>query len=127
MCTVQHMHPARVHAMSMPKLNCDVWPCMHRYERWEPTAQEKAQFGLETVDGRVFFLLNSTELRLIDYGQTKFAMDEVPDAGFHPVRISPRVGRTQATADALRAQIIVKQVRLPSDTENNILARCWCG
>ena len=92
------------------------------YERWQPSAQLKARYGIETSDGRVFFLVNSTELHMLDYGQTKFKMEVLATSG--PDSRLSRVRNTQqAQAAAQRTTIL--RVRLPADTENNILARCW--
>ena len=92
------------------------------YERWQPSAQEKARYGIETRDGRTFFIVNSTELRMIDHGQTSFNMEVLSTTG--PGSRLIRV-RNQQQAAAIAQRTTIQTVRLPADTENNILARCW--
>ena len=92
------------------------------YEPWAPSASEKARFGLESRDGRTFYILNSTELRMIDYGQTRFSMEVLERSG--PDSRLARV-RNQQHAGALAERTTIQRVRVPADTENNILVRCW--
>lgn len=93
------------------------------YERWEASSDDKSKYGLQTNDGRTFFVINATELRMIDEGQTKFCMERVERANsIRPVNVT-----TRCASRALTARNPPLLVRLPVDTENNILARCWQG
>ena len=89
----------------------------YEVEEWEPTPVDIAAHGIETADG-VYFLLNSTELRLIT-----FPMDAVDPLPAAPV---PVVGRTRrSSADAERPSTEGRHFRLPADVENQILALNW--
>jgi hypothetical protein len=87
------------------------------YEEWEPTAADIAAHGIETADG-VYFLLNSTELRLVS-----FPMDAVDPLPAAPVPVSARTRRSRAEAE--RPSTDGRRFRLPADVENQILALNW--
>ena len=87
------------------------------YEEWEPTPADIAAHGIETADG-VYFLLNSTELRLIG-----FPMDAVHPLPVAPVPLSARTRRARAEAE--HPSTVGRRFRLPADVENQILALNW--
>ena len=87
------------------------------YEEWEPTEEDIAAHGIETADG-VYFLLNSTELRHINFPMD--AVDPLPTA---PVPIASRTRRSSAQAE--RPSTAGRRFCLPADIENQILALCW--
>ena len=87
------------------------------YEEWEPTPADIAAHGIETADD-VYFLLNSTELRLL-----AFPMDAVDPLPAAPVPISARTRRSSAEAE--RPSTAGRRFRLPADVENQILALNW--
>ena len=83
----------------------------------EPTPEEIEADGIEQ-DNDVFFLVNSTEVRMVG-----FAMD--------PVDLPPRPAahkrhRTRGASSAPeRAETEGRRFRLPADVENQGLAKCW--
>ena len=87
------------------------------YEEWAPSPAVIAAHGIEVGDD-VYFLLNSTELRL-----TGFPMDAVDPLPAAPVPVSGRTRRSQA--EAQRPSTAGRRFRLPADVENQILALCW--
>jgi hypothetical protein len=79
------------------------------YEEWEPTQEDIAACGIETADG-VYFLLNSTELRHINFPMD--AVDPLPTA---PVPVAARTRRSSAEAE--RPSTTGRRFRLPADVE----------
>jgi|EP00966_Prymnesium_polylepis_P320957 hypothetical protein len=88
------------------------------YEEWQPTARDIEMYGVQTTDGGVYFLANSTELRHIH-----FQMDAVTPL---PLGATPVARRTRsASAEPERPSTAGRRFVLPADVENQILALCW--
>ena len=87
------------------------------YEAEVPSAEDIEACGMEQDDD-VFFLANSTELRMVG-----FQMDSVDP----PVRPTAHVShRTRGASSAPeRASTEGRQFRIPADVENQGLAKCW--
>ena len=73
--------------------------------------------GIETADG-VYFLVNSTELRHIN-----FPMDAVDPLPTPPVKAVANTRRSKAQAE--RPSTVGRRFCLPASVENQILALCW--
>ena len=88
------------------------------FEEWTPASEDKERYGIETADGH-YFIVNSTELRLVG-----FQMESAADAPLPAPRlISSRTRRARSIAAA--PSTAGRTYRLPVDTENQILAMCW--
>lgn len=91
------------------------------FEMWQPSAEDKSKYSIQLADGRTIFIVNATELRMVDDGQTKFCMERV-EHEINPVRVTTRIA-----ARGMSRRQPAERVRIPADTENNILSRCWQG
>ena len=87
------------------------------YEEETPTAEDIEAFGMEQGDD-VFFLANSTELRMVG-----FQMDPVDQPSTPSAHISHRTRRASSAPE--RASSEGRRFRLPADIENQGLAMCW--
>jgi hypothetical protein len=87
------------------------------YEEWVPTAEDIETYGIEEGD-EVFFILNSTELRMVG-----FQMDPVTPPANTVVHIAHRTRKASSAPE--RASTAGRRFRLPADVENQGLALCW--
>lgn len=87
------------------------------YEEDTPTAEDIEALGMEQGDD-VFFLVNSTELRMVG-----FQMDPVDHLPTPSAHISHRTRRASSAPE--RASSKGRRFRLPADVENQGLAMCW--
>ena len=94
-------------------------PEEREYEEWQPTPADIAAHGIETADDGVYFLVNSTELRHIN-----FPMDAVDPLPAPPVPVASRWTR-RSQAEAERPSTAGRRFRVPASVENQILALCW--
>ena len=86
------------------------------YEEWQPEPADLELYGTKTADG-AYFLLNSTELRHVN-----FPMDAAAPL---PPAPAPRKSARRASAQAERPSTAGRRFILPADVENQILALCW--
>ena len=86
------------------------------FEEWKPSAQDREQHGIETNNGH-FFILNSTELRLVDFPMDAVDQLQAPQG----LRVTTRRARSMPE----RPSTAGRNFRLPADVENQILAMCW--
>ena len=86
------------------------------YEEWEPEPADLEMYGTKTAVG-TYFLINSTELRHVN-----FPMDAAAPL---PPAPAPRKSARRASAQAERPSTAGRRFILPADVENQILALCW--
>lgn len=87
------------------------------YEAWVPTAADIEAYGMEQGDD-VFFLVNSTELRMVG-----FQMDPIDPPPTPSAHVSHRTRSAMSAPE--RASTDGRRFRLPADVENQGLAMCW--
>ena len=87
------------------------------YKEWEPTREQIEACGVEQ-DGDVFFLVNSTELRMVG-----FQMDAVTPPPRPAAHVAHFTRRARSAPE--RPDTEGRQFRLPADVENQGLALCW--
>jgi hypothetical protein len=91
------------------------------YEEWAPTAKDIETYGvLNEKSELLYFLVNSTELRMVD-----FKMDEIspPLRPVVPKRAATRRARAQAQEEEPTTE--GRKFRIPAHVENQGLALCW--
>lgn len=90
------------------------------YEEWVPSDEAIDACGVR-VGNDAFFVVNSTEIRHIDFQM------EPCDPPAAPVVVPLRRGRSAASATPVQPSVEGRRFCLPSDVENQILALCWSG
>jgi hypothetical protein len=88
------------------------------YEEWQPTAKDIETYGVVTGKGELlYFLVNSTELRMVDFQMEQLSLPLQPVA-------PPRAVTRRASAVAQQPTTEGRKLRLPAAVENQGLALC---